>query len=599
MQLLTRFYLREWIIFLLLFPLFLSACKPTANNKHETMPLAFYSTNLVVSKMPQGQFGHQLIMAIPGDPKTFNDIIAEDLSSRQFTGLMFEGLTTRNATTDEIEPSLAERWEIGADQQTFTFYLRTNVFWNDGQRFTADDVIFTYNDLIYNTNIASQLRLFFSVNGQPFTVKKIDNSTVSFQTPGIYAPFIQFMSQPILPKHKLESAVTNGTFEEAWGINTPPKDVVGTGPFRLSDYQFGQRAIFERNPYYWKAAPDSKRLPYLQNIIYEFVRDQNAMFIKFVSGQCDIHSGLRPEDVSLAKRFAKVRDFRIVARGPADGTQFFWFNQNPGKNSETGKLFLSAYKRQWFEKTTFRQAISFAIDREGIIDGIFMGMAAPLWSIESEANKRWFNPNVKKYPLDLAQSRQLLLKAGFRYRDDGNLEDDKGNLVEFNLMTNVENASRKDLASIIRENLKAIGITVNLQFVDFNAMISRVADTYDYEACLLGLGGGANDPSAGLAVLQSSGRLHQWFPNQETPATSWEARIDELMQLQLQTLDFSQRKVYYDEVQAIMAEQQPFIFLVTPLAFTGIKNRWRNLQMPINPGDSLMWNLEEIWAAYR
>jgi peptide/nickel transport system substrate-binding protein len=581
-----------------LLPIFLFiSCKP-ANNQSSAIEVAA-STNLVQSHLPQGEFGHQLILAILGDPKTFNDIIAEDLSSRQFTGLMFEGLTTLNAATDEVEPNLAERWEIGADQQTFTFHLRTNVFWNDGQKFTADDVVFTFNDLIYNTNIATQLRLFFSVNGKPFTVEKVDDYTVRFKTPGIYAPFIQFMSQAILPKHKLENAVNNGTFEETWNINTPPKDLVGTGPFRLKNYQFGQRAIFERNPYYWKAAPDGKRLPYLDNVIYELARDQNALFVKFVSGQSDLYSGLRPEDISLAKRFTKTRDFRIVERGPADGTLFFWFNQNPGKNPETGKPFLPVYKRQWFEKTAFRQAVSYVIDRQGIIDGIFMGMGTPLWSMESAANRRWFNPAVKQYPRDLKQARQLLLEAGFRYNPHGLLEDAKGNLVEFTLMTNVENAIRKDLASIIRENLREIGITVHLQFMDFNAMISKVADTFDYEACLLGLGGGANDPSSGLAVLQSSGRLHQWFPSQKTPATAWEARIDELMQLQLQTLDFAKRKTYYDEVQAIMAEQQPFIFLVTPLAFSGIKNRWRNLQMPLNPGASLMWNLEEIWAAYR
>lgn len=575
----------------------LISCKP-ANNQSSSIEIAT-STNLVQSQLPQGEFGHQLILAVGGDPKTFNDIIAEDLSSRQFTSLMFEGLTTLNAATDDVEPNLAERWEIGEDQQTFTFYLRTNVFWNDGQKFTADDVVFTFNDVIYNTNIATQLRLFFSVNGKPFTVEKVDDYIVRFKTSGIYAPFIQFMSQVILPKHKLEQAVKNGTFEETWGINTPPRDLVGTGPFRLKDYQFGQRAIFERNPYYWKAAPDGRRLPYLDNVIYEFAKDQNAMFVKFVSGQSDLHSGLRPEDISLAKRFAKTRDFRIVERGPADGTQFFWFNQNPGKNPETGKPFLPVYKRNWFEKTAFRQAVSYAIDRQGIIDGVFMGMGEPLWSVESAANRRWFNPNVKQYPRDLKQARQLLLDAGFRYNPHGLLEDAKGNLVEFSLMTNVENATRKDLASIIRENLREIGITVKLQFLDYNAMISKIADTYQYEACLLGLGGGANDPSSGLAVLQSSGRLHQWFPNQKEPATPWEARIDELMQLQLQTLDFTKRKIYYDEVQEIMAEQQPFIFLVTPLAFSGIKNRWRNWQMPLNPGASLMWNLEEIWAVYR
>ena len=182
---------------------------------------------------------------------------------------------------------------------------------------------------------------------------------------------------------------------------------------------------------------------------------------------------------------------------------------------------------------------------------------------------------------------------GFQLGQDNILHDADGHLVEFTLMTNEENPIRQNMATAFMENMKGLGITVKLQFQEFGTVVKKLSETYEYEASMLGLTGGG-DPVGGMSVYMSNGRLHQWYPNQKSPATPWEARIDELMEKQLKTLDEKKRYDYYAEVQAIMAEQVPYIYLITPKAYTGYKNRWRNVKIPPHGGP--FWNVESIWS---
>jgi len=511
-------------------------------------------------------------------------------------GPIYEGLTTKDGVTQETVGALAESWEVSSDQKSVVFHLRRGVCWNDGHPFTADDVLFTYNDLIYNEAIPNRYLLTLSVDGKPFRVTKVDDHTVRFDLPDIFAPFLEFAGMVILPKHKLEASVKDGSFSKMLGIDTPPDQVVGTGPFRLRTYQPGQRTVFERNPYYWKLSPDGKRLPYLDHYIAEIVRDQNALFIHFISGKSDVLEGIRPEDVYLAKKLAPAQRYRVVERGPASSTSFLWFNMNPGTDPQTGKPLVAPAKLRWFRETRFRQAVSYALDRQGIIDSVFMGMAQPLWTCESPTNIRWYNPAVRQYPRDIARARDLLQQAGFRWDAEGNLQDSEGVPVSFEIVTNQGNDTRANIATIIKDNLKELGMQVRIQFLDFNNLVARIGENYQYEACILGLSGGADDPTSAMSVLLSSGRMHQWYPNQKSPATPWEARIDELMNAQVKTLDYAARKRAYDEVQIIMAEQQPYIYLVTPVVHTGLKERWQNVRPPASSGSSMLWNVEEVWS---
>ncbi|MBN1869487.1 MAG: ABC transporter substrate-binding protein [Candidatus Omnitrophica bacterium] len=541
---------------------------------------------------PSGKYGGQLVLSTTSDPKSFNDIIAKETSTTLVTNHIFEGLTTTNAFTTKVEPHLAKRWEVSEDGLTWTFYLRDDVLWSDGQPFSADDVLFTFNDLIYNVDIPSSARDIFTIEGQTFKVEKINPYTVRFTLPVKFAPFLRGMGQAILPKHKLKSVVDNGRFNFTWGIDTPPSEIVGTGPFLLARYDPGQRLVFKRNPYYWKRSPRGDQLPYIDKIIYLIVPNQDVDLLKFVEGTTDFY-GFRGMDYPLLKPLEQERDFTVYDLGPAMGGNFITFNQNPGINAETGKPFVEPHKLAWFTNVIFRRAAAHAIDKEKITEIVKNKLGYPQHSPIGPGSGFFYNPDVTKYDYDLDKSRQILAEAGFWDRDgDGIIEDEQGHKVEINLYTNSGNTERVDIAGIIRRDLEKVGMKVNFMALEFNTLVSKLNSTFEWDAIILGLTGGI-EPHFGKNVWNSKGQLHLWHPRQESPATPWEARIDELFLEGVQELDENKRKVYYDEFQQIVSRQLPVIYTVLDAQIVGVRNKFENLQ-PTNYG-GVFHNLEELY----
>jgi peptide/nickel transport system substrate-binding protein len=567
----------------------LASCRQTTPPTRAFHPLP---KDADISTHPPGRYGGRLIDVSAREPVTFNPMVSEDASSAEMIGRLASGLTSYDPVTDTVIPGLAKSWDISPDSKTFTFHLREGVRWSDGHPFTADDVVFTFQ-CYYDKRFSTRKAFDLSVDGTPFEVVKIDDLTVQISTSDIFAPFLLYISTHILPKHKLEEAYRDGSLMKAWSVSQAQKDpasIVSTGPFVIHSYRPGERIVYAPNPHYYRADRDGQRLPYVDYYITKFVPDINSMMVAFATGQTD-SEGITPDHVAWVSRSAPIHHFTIHDLGPATSSNFIWFNQNPGRD-KNGKPYVQPHKLKWFRDQRFRQAISYGIDRQGLVDGVLFGRGAPLWGPESPSNVKWFNPNVRQYPYNPARALELLAEAGFRRGSDGLLRDAEGHPVEFTLNTNQENAIRTNMATVFMENMKDLGIQVRLQFLDFGTFVGKIQDSYDYEAGLLGFTGGG-DPVGGMSIYTSKGRLHQWHPSQETPATPWEARIDELMSLQLRTLDEARRKAYYDEVQLIMSEQVPFIYLITPAAYQGVKNRWGNL-IPSSKGGYL-WNIDTIF----
>jgi peptide/nickel transport system substrate-binding protein len=265
-------------------------------------------------------------------------------------------------------------------------------------------------------------------------------------------------------------------------------------------------------------------------------------------------------------------------------------------NAKTGKPYVDPVKLKWFRNVKFRQACSYAIDRDAIVNSVYSGRALPAYGFITPGNKKWYNPNTQKYPHDLARARALLQEIGIADRNgDGILEDADGHPVEFVLNTNTGNDARQKVAVLIQSDLQKLGMKVICQPVEFNTLVSKIDDTYDYDCVLLGLAGGGTDPSSNMNVLKSSGFTHQWFPRQKTPSTPWEARLDELMDAQMKTLDYPTRKKYFDEVQQILAEEVPMIYTVTPYYYAAIRSDVGNVRAtPLSPY-RVTWNAEELY----
>ncbi|MDD5140565.1 MAG: ABC transporter substrate-binding protein [Verrucomicrobiales bacterium] len=550
---------------------------------------------LVVDCEP-GIPGGRLVVATFGDPKTFNPITANESSSEEIYRHLFAGLLGFDWTTQQVTPGLAESWTNSPDGKTWTFKLRKNLRWSDGEPLTADDVVFTW-DVIYNPEIDNVMRDAFIIDGKKIAATKLDDLTIQAVTPDVYAPFLEnFGGVPILPKHILAKTVADKTFTSAYGVNWKPADIIGSGPFRLKEYKPAQYALLERNPYFFEVDKKGQRLPYFDNIVLTVVPNLNAISLRFLSGESDVDDFIYPDEYDRFKAEAAKGKFNLLEPGIGLEAGFFWFNQNTNVNAKTSRPYVDTKKLKWFRDTKFRQACSYAINRDSIIKSIYSGRAIPNYGFVTPGNKKWFNPNTPQYPHDVAKAKALLKEIGIEDRDgDGFAEDPDGSKIEFVLNTNTGNSAREKTALLIQSDLKALGFNVILQPIEFNTLVSKINDSYDYDCILMGIGGGGTDPSSSMNVIKSGGFTHQWFPRQKTPSTGWEARLDELMNAQMKTLDFAERKKYYDEVQQILGEQMPMIFTVTPNFYAAARSDIGNLRPTPLSSYRASWNAEELY----
>jgi len=228
-----------------------------------------------------GTPGGSITYSSIGGPLTLNLALANDSSSTGILGYLFEGLTETSWLNNQVEPSLAQSWEHSDDGLTWTFHLRRDVTWHDGQPFTAHDVDFTFNRIIYNDDIPTSDRASFtfrvfdeetaSWREERMSVTTIDDYTVQFVLPVPFAPFLRSMGNAIYPRHILESHVDGGTFDSVWGIDTDPAEIIGTGPFTIAVLEHDQRIVLRRNPNYWLTDSSGNRLPYLAVVRYQLV----------------------------------------------------------------------------------------------------------------------------------------------------------------------------------------------------------------------------------------------------------------------------------------------------------------------------------------
>ena len=532
-----------------------------------------------------GEPGGTLTFATISEPLTLNLAIANDASSSGVLGYLFEGLTETSWLTDQVEPALAESWEHSEDGLTWTFHLRRDVRWHDGEPFTAHDVEFTFNRIIYNTDIPASSRATFQFRflneetgeweESPMTVRAVDDYTVECVLPVPFATFLRSMGTAIYPRHILESHVDDGTFTSTWDISTDPTEVIGTGPFTIESYVPGERVVFVRNPDYWLKDDDGNSLPYLDRVVHVIVPALEDELEMFLAGEADVH-GVLGEELEELEPLQDEGNFTIHRRGPAFGTSFVAFNMNPGLSADTGEPYVPPHKLSWFSNREFRQAVAYAIDKVRIIDEAQHGEGYPQWSSVSPAAGDFHNPNVRRYEYDLERANEILDGLGWLDADgDGVREDGEGNAIEFSMVTNTGNTVRATVGEIVHEGMEQIGLKVDYRLVEFGDIVGQLTVTYDWEAVVISLTGGT-DPHSGITTWHSSGSLHLWYPNQPEPATEWEAELDEIYVTASQALDRDSRVELYHRAQEIVAENVPLIYTTLSERLSAVRNVFGN-----------------------
>lgn len=551
----------------------------------------------------RGVRNDRLVSHILSDPKTFNPVLVTDATSSSVLGFLFEGMLSTNGLTGELEPNLAEKWEIAPNGLVITFTLRPNLKWSDGQPLTSDDVVFTFRDLLFNPDIPSSSRDVLAVGKDKSfpLLEKLDDRRIRFTLKEPFAPFLRFYGGTgILPKHILGTTVTQKDesgklrFLETWTLQTPLPEIVGNGMYKLQEYTPSQRFIYTKNPFYWSAPK-----PNIDKFVYQIVESSDTALLRFRSRGLDIY-GVRGEDFQLLKREAEREKFTIYNGGPAFGQTFVMFNLNKGRDPKTDKPFVSPTKAQWFNDVNFRRAIAYAIDRQAMVTNTFRGLASPQNSPISVPSPYYLKSGLPSYDYNPEKARALLLKAGFTYDQNQRLVDRQGNSVRFTLLTNGGSSpQRAELGAQIKTNLDKLGITVDFTSIDFNILIDKIDKTKDWEAILIGFTGGV-EPNGSINLWSVDGNLHMFNKGQEAgeppipgrEIADWEQRISDLMVKGAQTIDEAKRKDIYGQMQITVQEYLPLIHLVTPISLSAVRNRIQGVQF--SPIGGALWNLPDL-----
>jgi len=492
-----------------------------------------------------------LVFALGGEISILNPILSADSASSSVEGPIFNGLTKINEKL-EIVPDLAERWTVSKDGKVFTFFLRRGVKWHDGASFTARDVKFTF-DSILDPKVNSVRRSDYIIEGRPIRFKVIDAYTVQAVLPRPFAPFLASSGMSILPAHLLKGKDLNTS-----SFNQKP---VGTGPFKFKEWKASDHATLVRNEKYHLGAP------LLSSIIYRMIPDENSRLIALESGQID-ESDVPPREVGRIKRLKRVKVYEYEALTYT----YLGFNlANP-----------------IFSDKRVRQALAYATDKQQLINLIFLGAGAAAYSPSSPVS--WaYESSVEKYPLNRKIAEILLDGAGWKKGPDG-IRKKGSKPLEFTILVNQGNKEREKAAVILQWQYKKIGVKVNIRVMEWSAMLRILnanKDPKDFDAVIIGW-------SLGIDPDQYSIWHSSQYPSGLNFVKYKNPKIDRLLEKGRTTMDRESRKKIYSQLQKIIAEDQPYLFLWYPKAVVAVSERVGGLSKPGPAG--LFLNIEKVFV---
>ena len=572
-----------------------NAPRPRASRILALLAVAAGVVVVFTTGMPRGASGglrvarhaaDTIVSSIRAEPRSFNRYVARDLTTIVVTYLTQSTLVRVNRVTNQLEPELAQSWELLPDNRTFRVRLRPGLRFSDGAPFSADDVIFSFR-AIGDERTASVLADNIRVGSQPLAIWAEDAATVAIRFPSAFGPGLRLLDAvPILPRHLLKPRLDMGTFRSAWGPSTPPTEMAGLGPFVLRRYDPGQQLVFDRNPYHWRWAAD-RATPRVKHVVLDVVPDQDAESLALEAGTIDFTQGeIRPSDVGGLKRAIDRGRVTLTDLGVGLDGDLFWINLTAAAAKDP--------RHRWLQQPDFRRVVSHSIDRQAFVDTVYMGAAVPAYSVISPGNREWY-VDAPTPPYDLDAAKRLLASLKLTARDGDMLRDKDGTLVHFSLLTQKGNSSLERGAFVIRESLARVGVRVDVVALDVGTLMQYVA-AGNYDAAYFRLLLTDTDPALNTDFWLSSGNAHVWNPSQRTPETSWESEIDRLMDQVLTTLDPKRRRDLFADVQRTIAREVPVLCFAYPrLSFAMSTRIVHATPAPFRP--PVLWNPSAIDVA--
>ncbi|MFP4135550.1 MAG: ABC transporter substrate-binding protein [Candidatus Acetothermia bacterium] len=557
------------------------------------VPIGMEDEDWGMGELEPGMPGGSITYAATSLPKTFNNMVASETSSTDVTENIMAGLTDTSPSTGRLVPALAKDWDISDDKKTYTFYLREGLKFSDGEPLTADDVVFTFNELVANEEIEADMRDLLTIEGELPDVEKIDDHTVQFTTPTVFGPFIRTVGGVMIyPEHKFED-VSAGEFNSAWGQEVAkdnPEEIVGAGPFRVKEYVPEQKLTLERNPYYYMRGPNAVQLPYIDEYTLLKVEDTDAQALKFQSHETDVYAPAA-DKISMLLKNEEEEGWNVMInegpRGAPAGTDFLSFNWDVEDEALADV----------FQEKKFRRAVSHAVDRPSIIENVFNGLAVTQDSPMSKLSPYYNEEAGEAFPeeYDLDKARSMLDEMGLTDTDDDGVRElANGDDLSFEIRTNKGTQQRVDIGNTIVDDLREIGMDVTLNPIQFNSLVQQLQGG-SYEAVIIGLIGDPIEPNSGNNVWTTDGSLHMWHLDASENPVEWEKRIDELFNEGLKQIGVDNRRPYYDEWQKIAAEEVPLIYTADQVYLYATEDDVRNTER-FSPLGSFLGFAEFVWV---
>jgi len=488
--------------------------------------------------------GGTLRLCTSENPTTWNDTLVKTTATSKFTNLMFDGLIEQDPITGVLSPKLAVSWEIA--DTVLIFHLREGVCWSDGTPFTADDVLFAYEEMHHMDEAV---------------IAKPDDYTITATYPMLvsYSMLRAFLAN-IMPKHILLPFVQDGSLNDAWGLATNPAELVGIGPFIVASYEPDVQVTMRRNPYYYEYDRCGVQLPYFDTLVFAIAPDASE---KLLSGEIDA-TGLTEMNI---KAFESAPGITLILGDTVPGTTFTSLNLD----AEDEQL------RGLFRQVEFRRAVAHAMDKRRMLEEAQGGYGEAQWSfvnVQSPyyAGRETYGGTITEtcavtYDYDLAVAGRLLDQCGIAdIGEDGIRQFADGTPVSFSLQTNEGNERRAMLARILVQDLRMLGLDVKVELISFSELVGSLMGRNSWDAIILGLSG-SEHPSSAESSYRTTGRMHFWHVSAARGDTfPHERRIDELLDLGRLAAGPEKEFECYSEMQILQAtDDLGLIFMVRPI----------------------------------
>ncbi len=536
--------MKKFLVFIFLILFLFPSC---SNNKQ---PEKKSKKIKIKQNVEKPVYGDKIVVGSIGDISNLIPILATDSASHEIAGLIYNGLLKYNKNL-KLVGDIASSFSVSKDNKVITFKLKKGIKWQDGVELTADDVIYTYN-IIMDPKTPTAYRGDYELVDK---IVKINNYELKVYYKKAFAPALSSWTLSILPAHLLKGKdIIKSSL---------CKKPVGTGPFIFEKWEVGQFVKLKSNENYFN------KKPYLNGFIYKIIPDLATMFLQLKAGKID-EMGLTPIQY---KRQTDTEFFKKNFKKfcyPVFSYTYLGFN----------------LKNPLFKNRKIRQAISFAINKNEIVEGVLLGLGTVATG-PYRPDMWYYNKNVRKYPYNPEYAKKLLKDAGWKDKNhDGILE--KGNKkFQFTIITNQGNNNRLKTALIIQRNLKQVGISVKIRVIEWASFINEFIDKKRFEAVILGWSTGIDPDQYDIWHSSKTGPKELNFISYKNK------EVDKLLEKGRETFNIEERKKIYYKFQEILANDEPYVFLYIPYSLVILHKRFRNVKLA--PA-GIEYNIEKWWV---